>query len=107
LILRTKHGACGIRVDAESTIMSRESPDYQPPRLEANGPVLIGVVRHAGISHGILDAEATWRRLRSAVARWCGVMSESNPSTSPSSSMPSEADPIPAGAGAGAEDREE
>jgi chemotaxis signal transduction protein len=102
LVLRTEHGAWGIRVDAEHTIMSRESPEYHPPRTDADGPVLIGVVLHAGICYGILDAEATWRRLRFAIGRWSGLMSESNPSAS----LPSAADPIPAGPGVSGEHRE-
>jgi chemotaxis signal transduction protein len=99
LILRTEHGAWGIQVDAQNTIMSRESPEYHPPRVAANAPVLIGVVRHAAIGYRILDAEATWRRLRAAVARWSGLMSESNPSIS----LPFGEDPMPAGSGARAE----
>ena len=57
--------------------MSRESPEYHPPRISANGPVLIGIVRLEGTCYGILDAEATWRGLRSAVGRWSGLISES------------------------------
>ena len=52
LILKTEHGAWGIRVDSANTIMSRESPEYHPPRMDANGPVLIGTVRRAGSATG-------------------------------------------------------
>jgi hypothetical protein len=38
--------------------------------------VLIGSIRRAAISYSVLDAEATWRELRSAVARWYGLISE-------------------------------
>jgi chemotaxis signal transduction protein len=99
LILRTEHGAWGIRVDSEHTIMSRESAEYHSPRMYANGPVLIGIVRLAGTCYGILDAEATWRGIRSAVGRWSGLISESNPS----SPLPSGEEPIPAGPGASEE----
>jgi purine-binding chemotaxis protein CheW len=99
LILRTDQGAWGIRVDSENTIMSRESPEYHSPRISANGPVLIGVVRRAGTCYGILDAEATGRGLRSAIGRWSGLMSESNP-TSP---LPSGEEPMRAGTGGSGE----
>ena len=78
LILKTEHGAWGIRVDSENTIMSQESPQWRSPRISANGPVLIGIVRLAGTSYRIVDAEATWRALRTAVGRWSGLISESN-----------------------------
>jgi chemotaxis signal transduction protein len=93
LILKTEQGAWGIRIDSENTIMSRESPQCHSPRIYANGPVLIGIVRLAGTCYGILDAEATWRGLRSSVGRWSGLISESNPS----SPLPSGEESIPAG----------
>jgi chemotaxis signal transduction protein len=96
LILRTEHGAWGIRVDSENTVMSREPPEYHAPRLHASGLVLIGIVRLAGTCYGIVDAEATWRGLRSAIADWCGLISDS----SPPSPLPSGEEPIPAGCGA-------
>jgi chemotaxis signal transduction protein len=96
LILKTEHGAWGIRVDSENTIMSQESPEYHAPQMYANGPVLIGIIRLAETCYGILDAEATWRGLRSAVGRWSALISESNPS----SPLPSGEEPIPTGPGA-------
>ena len=102
LVLKSEHGAWGIRVDSESTIMSRESPEFHPPPTYASGPVLIGVVRFAGTCYAIVDAEATWRGLRSAVGRWSGLISESNPS----SPQPSGEEPIPANPGAMGELRE-
>jgi purine-binding chemotaxis protein CheW len=92
LILKTEQGAWGIRMDAEATIMSRESPEFHSPRSLTNGPVQIGTVRFAETCYAILDAEATWRGLRWAICRWAGLMSESN-TTSPS---PAEDAPIPA-----------
>jgi chemotaxis signal transduction protein len=80
LILKTEHGAWGIRVDSENTIMSRESPEYHSPRIYAHGPVLIGTVRLAAACYRILDTEATWRGLRSAIGQWCKLGSESNTS---------------------------
>jgi chemotaxis signal transduction protein len=78
LILRTEQGAWGIRVDAEHTIMSQESPEYHSPRIYESGSVVIGNVRLEGTCYRILDAEATWRGLRAAVGRWSGLISESH-----------------------------
>lgn len=102
LILKTEHGAWGIRVGSDNTIMSRESPECHSPRMYANGSVLTGIVRFGGTCYGIVDAEATWRGLRSAVGRWSGLISESNPS----SPLPSGEEPIPADPGATREHRE-
>jgi chemotaxis signal transduction protein len=98
LILKTERGAWGIRVESEKTIMSRESPEYHLPRMCANGPVLIGIVRQAGTSYEILDAEATWRGLHAAVGSWCRLISGSNPSLP----LPSGEAPRPEGLGVSA-----
>jgi chemotaxis signal transduction protein len=85
LILRTEQGVWGIRVDSENTMMSRESPEYHSPRDYASGPVLIGIIRLEGTCYRILDAEATWHGLRSALGQWSGLISESkSPSPPPS-----------------------
>jgi chemotaxis signal transduction protein len=99
LILKTEHGAWGIRVGAGNTIMSRESSECHSPRMYAHGPVLIGIIRLEGICYEIIDAEATWRGLRSAVVRWSGFISELNPS----SPLPSGEESIPAGPSVSAE----
>jgi chemotaxis signal transduction protein len=91
LILKTEQGAWGIRVDSGNTIMSRETPAFHPPRMSVEGPVLIGDVHLGETCHQILDAEATWRGLRSAVGRWSSLTSESYPS----SPTPSGEEPIP------------
>ena len=96
LVLKTEHGAWGILVDSETTIMSWEFPEFHPPRTIACGPVLIGVVRFAGTCYEIVDAEATWRGLRSEVGRWSEVISESNHS----SPQPSGEEAVPANPGA-------
>jgi chemotaxis signal transduction protein len=94
LILKTEHGAWGLRAKSEKTIMSCELPDFHAPRINAHGAVLIGTVEHAGICYGILDAEATWRSLRSAVGRWYGLISGSDPSCPlPSGEQPNAASP--------------
>jgi chemotaxis signal transduction protein len=76
LILRTGQGAWGIRSDAAWTIMSRECPEHHPPHTDGDGPVLVGTILHAGVSYGVLDTEATWHGLRSAIGRWHGLSSE-------------------------------
>jgi purine-binding chemotaxis protein CheW len=76
LILRTEHDAWGLRVDDRGTSISRECPDFQPPRLDAHGATLIGVLPRETTRYAILDAEATWCGLRSAVARWYGRINE-------------------------------
>jgi chemotaxis signal transduction protein len=77
LILKTEQGAWGIRSDSEGRIMSRECPEYHPPQTDENGPVLVGIIPHAGTRYRILDAEATWRSLRSAVGCWYGLIGAS------------------------------
>jgi chemotaxis signal transduction protein len=81
LILKSEHGAWGLRVDSESTIISQESPRYHAPRMNANGPVVVGTVERAGTCHEILDVEATWSALRYSIGRWSGLISDSNPSS--------------------------
>jgi chemotaxis signal transduction protein len=76
LILRTEHGAWGIRSDAAGTIMSRECPEYQPPQADGEGPVQVGTILREGTRYGVLDAEATWLGLRSAIGRWYGTIGE-------------------------------
>jgi hypothetical protein len=76
LILRTEHGVWGIQSDFVWTIMSRECPEYHPAHTDGNVPVLVGTLPHAGTRYGILDAEATWHGLRSAIGRWYGLIGE-------------------------------
>jgi chemotaxis signal transduction protein len=77
LVLRTEHGAWGIRSDPVWTIMSRGHPEHGPPHADEDGPVLVGTIQHAGTRYGILDTEATWHGLRSAISRWYGLIGES------------------------------
>ncbi len=76
LILRTEHDAWGLRIDHVGTFISRECPDFHPPRLDEHGSTLIGVLVREETRYPILDAEATWCGLRSAVARWYGLINE-------------------------------
>jgi chemotaxis signal transduction protein len=100
LILRTEHGAWGLPVDSEKTIVSRESPAYHAPRVDSHGPVLIGIVERAGTCYRIVDAAATWLGLRSAIERWFALISESHPS----SPIPFGEEPIPEGPGTSGKD---
>jgi chemotaxis signal transduction protein len=95
LILKNDSGAWGVPVDAANTIVSFESALYHAPRSTASGLVLIGTVERGGTSYRILDAQATWCCLRSAIGRWSGLIIESNPS----SPLPSGESSVPAGAG--------
>jgi chemotaxis signal transduction protein len=72
LILKAGRGAWGVRSDSAWTIISRECPEYHPPRPDGDGPVLVGTIDRAGIRYGVLDTEATWQGLRSAIGRWYG-----------------------------------
>ncbi len=82
LILKTEQGAWGIQIESRNTVMSEESPESHAPRMSASGPVLIGVVRLAGTCYEILDAEETWRGLRSVITRWAGLINEAYPCSS-------------------------
>jgi chemotaxis signal transduction protein len=77
LILKADRGSWGIRSDSAWTIMSRECPEYHAPQSEGDGPVLVGNILHAGTRYGVLDTEATWHGLRSAIGRWYGLIGES------------------------------
>jgi hypothetical protein len=76
LILRTEHDPWGLRIDHPGTFISRACPDFHAPRLDEHGSTLIGILLREGTRYSILDAEATWRGLRSAVARWYGLINE-------------------------------
>jgi purine-binding chemotaxis protein CheW len=80
LIVKTEHGIWGIRVESENVIMSQEPANQDVRRMNANGPVFVGTVHHEGTCYEILDAEATWRGLRSAVGRWAGRIGGSSAS---------------------------
>jgi chemotaxis signal transduction protein len=81
LILKAARGAWGVRCDSAWTIMSRECPEYHPPRPDEDGPVLVGTILREGIHYGVLDTEATWHGLRSAIGRWYGRIGEPETST--------------------------
>jgi chemotaxis signal transduction protein len=107
LILRSARGAWGVVSDSAWTIMSQECPQAHPPRQDDDGPVLVGVIEHAGILYEILDPEATWQSLRSAILRWYGRPGETATvtSTSPGTGQ-GEGDEIPGNGLAQARNRE-
>jgi chemotaxis signal transduction protein len=76
LILRTENDAWGLRIDHSGTFIGRECPDLHPPRVNENGAVFIGDLVRAETRYTILDAEATWRGLRSTIVRWYGLINE-------------------------------
>ena len=76
LILRAGRGAWGVRSDSAWTIMSRECPEYHPPRTDGMGPVLVGTILHGGANYEVLDTKATWHGLRSDIGRWYGLIGE-------------------------------
>ena len=76
LVLRSEHDAWGLRIDRAGTFISREKPEYHPPRLGEHGAMFIGDLTCEGKRYAILDAEATWRGLRSTIVRWYGLINE-------------------------------
>jgi chemotaxis signal transduction protein len=76
LILRTEHDAWGLRIDRVDTFISRADPEFHPPRRAEHGSTLIGVLTSEGSRYSILDAEATWCGLRTAITSWYGLINE-------------------------------
>jgi hypothetical protein len=76
LILRSEHDSWGLRIEHGGTSISRKCPELHPPVIDERGAVLIGTLEGEGKRHMILDAEATWRGLRSAVVRWYRLINE-------------------------------
>jgi purine-binding chemotaxis protein CheW len=67
LVLRTSHGAWGVRIDPEGTVVAHEAPLALPPSENESGPVVVATVRRGESSHAVIDPEATWRKLRRGV----------------------------------------
>ena len=67
LILQTEQGLWGLRVDRGGTIVIAARPSRHEPVMDADGSVTVGLIRHAGSDHALLDAAATWRALREMV----------------------------------------
>lgn len=67
LILQTEQGVWGLKIDQGGTIIAAASPSRHEPVKGDDGTVTVGVVRHGGTDHALLDAAATWRGLRDLV----------------------------------------
>jgi purine-binding chemotaxis protein CheW len=85
LILRSANGPWGIRIASEGTIISRERPEFHPPRSDPSQVGLSGVIGRAETQYAIIDTETTWRSLRSAVDRSYRGLDESTRPTPVSS----------------------
>ncbi len=70
LILRTEHGTWGVDIDRSGTLVTEssllESRDKNDDGITA---VVIGDVHKGETISSVIDAEATWHRLRSAIER--------------------------------------
>jgi chemotaxis signal transduction protein len=68
LILRGEHGMWGIKIDRGVVIVA-EGPLDEPVPLPAgpDGAVVIGSITRSDMSHSVIDAEATWRKLRDTI----------------------------------------
>ncbi len=67
LILQTDQGVWGLKIDRGGTIITAARPSRHDPVKEADGSVTVGLIRHGGTDHALLDASATWRGLRELV----------------------------------------
>jgi hypothetical protein len=76
LILKTEHGRYGTQIESQGTIISRERPEFHPPRSDENRTILIGGIQHGETRYAIIDIKATWRNLRSEIERWYGQINE-------------------------------
>jgi chemotaxis signal transduction protein len=69
LIVQIAQGSLGIRVDRSRTRISAERVSRHEPTESEEGVTSVGVVRHDGAEHSLIDVEATWERLRADVSR--------------------------------------
>jgi chemotaxis signal transduction protein len=67
LIVQSAQGSWGIRVDRSRTRIAAERVSGHEPTRAEEGVTSVGVVRHDGSDHSLIDVEATWERLRSDV----------------------------------------
>jgi len=77
LILQTDQGVWGLRIDQGGTIITAARPSRHEPVEETDGSVTVGLIRHGGTDHALLDASATWRGLRNLVVNWYVQIRES------------------------------
>lgn len=83
LIVQAGQGMWGILIDREGTSITTQRPSRHEPKNEADGVVTEGRIDHQGVSHALLDAESTWRGLRTLVVNWYAHFNESIASPRP------------------------
>jgi len=83
LIVQTGQGMWGILIDRGGTSLSTQRPSRHEPKDEGDGVVTAGRIDHQGVDHSLLDAEATWRGLRTLVVNWYALFNESHTAVSP------------------------
>src|SRR5262249_54080657 len=71
LILRGEHASWGVQIDRGMASVA-QGPLDEPGALAAgpDGGVVSGTITRGDTTHLVLDAEATWRRVREAVEGW-------------------------------------
>jgi CheW-like domain len=77
LILQTDQGFWGLKIDPGGTTIVAARPSRHEPVEESDGTVTVGLIRHGGTDHALLDAAATWRGLREIVVNWYVQIRES------------------------------
>jgi len=83
LIMQTSQGMWGVLIDRDGTTITVQRPSRHEPRDDGDGVVTAGQIDHGGVSHALLDAELTWRGLRSLVVNWFALFNESVASPRP------------------------
>ena len=65
LVLQSEQGIWGLRIDPGGTVITAARPSRHEPVRGADGAVTVGLIRHEGTDHALLDAAETWRGLAS------------------------------------------
>lgn len=71
LILHCEHGAWGIRIDREGTVVAEGvlEPCTESDR-NRQGPAIVGSLRRGEMKHEVIDPTQTWRNVRETVEAW-------------------------------------
>jgi hypothetical protein len=67
LILRTAHGAWGVRIDKEGTIVAEAALDDAEASPDAGPPAILGSIRREGTVYAVVDPELAWRDVRADI----------------------------------------
>lgn len=71
LILHSEHGAWGIRIDREGTVVAEGVLDPAAgAQAGPTGPAIAGTLRRGDQSHAVIDPARTWRNVRENVEAW-------------------------------------